>query len=424
MKEKITARSRIFIILIMIPVMLLTGLTQMSAYAADEPFYLTVGQVFTASSSSETGIFRYKLKSLGAGKPIWSTAVNPMPGGSGDAEYTFEINGNRSVNVGPFNFVQPGIYQYEISQVIGERKTDYTYDERVFLIEIYVDTKLNVVYFIYNEEYKKAEKIEFRNSYRAPDQPVITPEPSPSPPVPPVERRPVLMVDPPVKKTVFGNPPQDSTFQFMLRAHDVSNPMPKGSANGMKFIEVVGSGEGEFGTWDYERPGVYYYSVYEVNTYEEGYTYDTEMYTITDTVSMVDGEFVLNRIVTNHLNKPVTSMGFLNTYTPEESKPGENENPQGGNGHTQGGDGPIQGGNNPIVDDDDGRNLWDGGPGLGGMWGNNGGGYGGGSQGSYGPKTGDDRNTTLHEILFAAGVILMIGSMVYIASKKRETKKN
>jgi pilin isopeptide linkage protein len=183
------------------------------------------------------------------------------------------------------------------------------------------------------------------------------------------------MVDPPVVKTVSGDPAKASTFTFRLTADKPTNPMPAGSKDGVKDLQITGSGKGEFGTWSYTAEGTYYYTVSEVNTGEKGYTYDTTVYTITDAVKAVDGQLVVTRVVTNGANKQVTSLSFINTYTSGDG--GNSDN--GGNSN------------------------------------------GGGKPGSDGPKMGDDTNFTLYIILFGLGGLLVIRTMVYlIVCRKRK----
>ena len=58
-----------------------------------------------------------------------------------------------------------------------------------------------------------------------------------------------VLVDPPVKKIVEGNPTNASTFQFEMKAINPTDPMPNGSVNGVKLATVIGSVEVEFGTF-------------------------------------------------------------------------------------------------------------------------------------------------------------------------------
>jgi pilin isopeptide linkage protein/LPXTG-motif cell wall-anchored protein len=220
--------------------------------------------------------------------------------------------------------------------VIDTKKPGYIYDIRVYTIEVWVDS-MSVDIVVWDEDREKAENIQFENSYKV----------SPS--------EPIKMTDPPVKKTVSGNPSYKTTFEFKLEAQTASSPMPAGSVNGTKTIKITGSGEGEFGTWSYDKAGTYYYIVYEVNTGASGYIYDTAVYMITDTVKEENGQFVLFRTVTNNLGKQVSAFTFINTF----------------------------------------------------------------KEGKLGPKTGDDTPITLYLIMLAVGGALASGAMVSLRRSRK-----
>ena len=320
---------------VMVFLTMLIILAPVTAYAAANPVKIPVNQTFNRSDDIS---FTYILKSLATG--------NPMPVGSTAEGYLFTIAGTDSVDLGPLSYSEPGLYRYELFQVIGTEQPGYTYDKQVYTIEVYVDENLAVGVIARNEDGDKVGKIEFENRFDA------------------LPSDPALMVDPPVRKTVSGNPSYDSTFTFVLAAQDPSFPMPEGSINGKKTLYIVGSGEGEFGTWSYYAAGTYRYTVYEADTGISGYTYDTAVYTITDTVTEENGQLVLSRIVTNNRNESVTTMDFTNRYS-----------------------GPQSGGK--------------------------------------GPKTGDDMNITLYVTLSILGGLLAIGPALYLISnrKRKESGK-
>ncbi|MCL2158105.1 MAG: hypothetical protein FWH48_01725 [Oscillospiraceae bacterium] len=267
----------------------LAGILPMAVQAADNnPAWLRVRQIYTAPAYAGSGTFSYRMRPL--------DQANPMPPGSAEAGYAFEIAGNGSAQIGPIEFLRQGTYRYEISQLPTGR-LGYVYDDKKYTVEAYVDESLNVTIIVKNENGNKSGELVFECGY--------APRPT----------DPALMVDPPVMKTISGNPSQNSVFEFRLVARNASQPMPPGSANGAKTIAIAGSGRGEFGTWGYDAPGVYYYTVYEINSGASGYTYDTAVYTITDTVTDNSGALAISRIVTNDLNKPVTSLIFNNRYS-------------------------------------------------------------------------------------------------------------
>jgi pilin isopeptide linkage protein len=349
MTETIKTRYKKALCAVVIFVMILFITAPMTAYAADNPLKISVNQVLTASQATVDNIFSYKLKPL--------TPGCPMPPGSSADGYDFAIAGTNSIQIGPINYTQQGLYKYEIFQLIGAEKPGYSYDKRVYTVEVHVNSSLVADIIVNNQDNTKADIIEFRNSYG-----VLPSDPN-------------LMVDPPVKKTVFGYPEKNSTFIFKLTAQNPLDPMPSGSVNGIKTITITGSGEGEFGKWSYDKEGVYYYIVSEVNTRENGYTYDAAFYTITDSVKAENGRLVLSRIVTNDTNKQVTSLVFNNKYS----------------------SGGVPGPGDPKPD----------GPKI------------------DGPKTGDDSNAKLFSVLLAIGGMLVTGALVYLGSRgNRRGKKD
>jgi pilin isopeptide linkage protein len=215
------------------------------------------------------------------------------------------------------------------------------------------------------------------------------------------------MVDPPVKKTVEGNPGADSIFTFKLTARNASSPMPAGSKGGSKIVYVKGAGSAEFGTWSYDEAGVYYYTVSELNTGEKGYAYDTVVYTITDSVKAVNGQLVLSRVVTNALNKQVMSLIFINKYTNPGAPPPIPPSPLDPNPAAEG-----------APDSSSPPNPNEGDP----MWGINGDGSPGGKWRDGMPRTGDDGKPALYLAMLALGALLAIGAAMYLVVLRKRGK--
>ena len=144
---------------ILILVMLLAAAP---VYGAEyNPHVIEVEQIFTGPETAD-GSFSYILEPQGP--------ENPMPAGSGAAGYVFQIDGTSVKSLAPISFDQRGVYYYKAYQLTGTEKEYYTYDRKVYWIEIFVDEHLNairVVYEIINGEKSadKAPKIEFANSY-------------------------------------------------------------------------------------------------------------------------------------------------------------------------------------------------------------------------------------------------------------------
>jgi len=127
---------------------------------------LTVRQVFTHNGSSAAppnGTFTYRLTP--------AQPSNPMPAGSNANGYTFTITGADDIDVGPITFTDIGKYAYEIRNITSPQ-SGYTYDQKVYALEIWVDNSLNVAVVVYNENGSKAADIEYEHAY------TDTPDPS------------------------------------------------------------------------------------------------------------------------------------------------------------------------------------------------------------------------------------------------------
>jgi len=268
-----------------------------TVYAADAPVTFDVKQTFTTISPGVNSTFTYRLM------PI--VATNPMPAGSSAVTgFTFNLTGTATRPI-TIVFPETGTFRYELYQVIDVEMPGYVYDEKLLILEVYVlhdPSTPNTPYtklIVRNKDQTKVDSIEFVNSYG-----FTTTDPN-------------LMPDYSVVKTVTGGPATPSQFTFRLAAQNATQPMPAGSANGVKTITINGSGSATFGKWSYSEPGVYRYTVNEVAPFPAvaGYTYDQSIYTITDTVTDASGKLLLSRVVTNAANNVVTSFSFINNYT-------------------------------------------------------------------------------------------------------------
>ena len=350
--------------------------------ALDAQATLVVEQRFINNTSVVAGdVFTYRLRGI--------TDNAPMPQGSTAQGYDFTMQGNESVQI-PIAYTQAGVYEYEIVQVISfDADTRYVYDGRVYDVQVHVDAQGGVQIVVYDRQSgEKCEKIEFTNYYK------ILPS------------DPAVMVDPPVVKTVTGSPAIDGVFVFKLVAQNPANPMPQGSINGVKTITVIGSGNEDFGTWSYTQEGTYYYTIYEVNTGEDGYIYDDTVYTITDSVKAVNGRLVVTRVVTNDNNKPVTSLSFINKYTsPDPDGPTPKPTPT------------LTPSLSPRPSQSATTSPWPGvspGPGTGG---------GGRPQGGIdSPKTGDDAQVQLYRALMGVSLGVALLCILGLVRARRRQK--
>ena len=363
------------------------------AYATgDGRVMLTVKQLINGTDlpaiNDQIFIYRLTPKTSGA----------PMPENSNSEGYTFSITGITDVQVGPlvFNFAES--YLYEL-KCVTNRNADITYDQQIYTIEVYFTNDMSATVAVFNDEGDKVTDIVFRHGYdKRPSDPDNMP-------------------NTPVVKTVAGNPSTNSTFIFKLVASNPSNPMPEGSIDGVKTVQVTGSGQITFGTWSYAAEGTYYYTVSEVNSGASNYTYDDAVYTITDSVSEEDGRLVVTRVVTNSSNKQVMSFTFINTYRsgggttkpPSTPKPTPTPTPAPSNppGNPAKPVEPSPGA--PPAKPDNPERIGDDDPPLGGLTPNAG----------NGPKTGDESQVVLNIAMLCAAGIAALGSVLYLLIGKR-----
>ena len=147
------------VIAVWVTILLTAALIPMTAYAAENPLTLSVNQ-----TAPEGAAFNYRLMPLSPG--------NPMPQGSITGGYYFTITGNSSAQIGPMSFTRHNLYRYELAQVIETENPDYTYDRRVYIIEVHVDDALNTALILVNANGTKADNILFEN--RRLEPPVIS----------------------------------------------------------------------------------------------------------------------------------------------------------------------------------------------------------------------------------------------------------
>ena len=134
---------------------------------------------------------------------------------------------------------------------------------------------------------------------------------------------PVISEDPPVYKRITGDTPSSaSTFIFVLTAASPSNPMPAGSQGSYKEISITGAGSSEFGKISFDKPGSYTYTVREKNSGVNGYTYDTNQYTIIFEVTQGSGKLNIKTSISDSTGKACSTIVFTNNYkTPGNKVP-------------------------------------------------------------------------------------------------------
>ena len=280
----------------LILICLIGGLNLKTAYASvpeDVTFSVTQDFVNTDSSVPVTETFTYWLR------PALSS--NPMPAGSVLGHYAFDLTGDEVFDIGPIHFTTPGTYTYYLSCIISA-VPNYHYDRQIYTIDIHVFSAIDgwdAVVIIKNTNNDKVNEVGFQQFWGLG---LLDPD---------------AMVDPPVQKTVdvIGDePPMEAVFTFRLTAEDASYPMPAGSVGGVKTIQIAGSGSMEFGTWSYVNEGVFRYTVSELDSGVRGYTYDTEMYTISDDVRFIGSHLIVTRTITNRAGGQTSALAYRNRY--------------------------------------------------------------------------------------------------------------
>jgi len=130
------------------------------------------------------------------------------------------------------------------------------------------------------------------------------------------------------KKISGTKPKEDSRFHFLMRPEkpEENQPMPVGSMPDSAMMELEGAGQGSFATMHFTKPGVFNYTVEEVNDGLVGYTYDSSVYKVSFNVKQSENN-IYDLIVERKIYKEDTEVEeilFDNQYSPG--------NPGGGGG--------------------------------------------------------------------------------------------
>lgn len=104
-----------------------------------------------------------------------------------------------------------------------------------------------------------------------------------------------------VNQVTGDTPSSEKTFTYRLTPVDTSNPMPSATTvteNGSVYAEISisGSGSKSFGVMTYDAPGVYQYTVDEMDTSATNYTIDTTVYDVFVYIT-TDADGVLSAMV-------------------------------------------------------------------------------------------------------------------------------
>jgi pilin isopeptide linkage protein/LPXTG-motif cell wall-anchored protein len=290
MKKNI--RKPIKVILALLLTIVLSVISFETALAADPvTVNIPVYKAITGDTPAANETFRFRLAAVDNA---------PMPAGSVNGVKTVTISGTGNTTFGTISYINPGNYNYTISEIAGSNAA-YTYDKTVYELCVQVTWKDEaggelqaVMYLVKQGGQDKQERAMFVNEYT----------------------RSSVTIDPPVKKVISGDAPStDSIFTFYLKANDISFPMPSGSVNGIKSLLITGDGVGDFGEITYTQAGVYTYTVYERDSNAAGYTYDTTVYTMTVTVIEENGRLSIASRIIDDKGALASDLIFTNRFS-------------------------------------------------------------------------------------------------------------
>jgi pilin isopeptide linkage protein/uncharacterized repeat protein (TIGR01451 family)/LPXTG-motif cell wall-anchored protein len=137
--------------------------------------------------------------------------------------------------------------------------------------------------------------------------------------------------NPPVLKKLIGDKPKENKkFTFKFQAISSSNgdlPMPEGSNGKVKTMQAAVGTPEEFGDIVFEKPGDYYYTISEVNTGLDGYTYDKTVYNLHYAVTL-EGDALVCDLTVNGEPPQTAEFVFVNQFKnpPDKPKTGDDNN--------------------------------------------------------------------------------------------------
>jgi pilin isopeptide linkage protein len=119
-----------------------------------------------------------------------------------------------------------------------------------------------------------------------------------------------------IEKMVEGEHAPKAEFRFLLQGEDDA-PMPEGSDGKNQIVSLTGSGKIELGKIVFSSPGTYTYTISELNGGEDGWEYDSVIYTLTITVTQEDGKLSAQTVLAKE-GEPVEKLQFVNRYAPDQ----------------------------------------------------------------------------------------------------------
>ena len=220
------------------------------------------------------------------------------------------VAGAGQTTFAPITFTKAGTYRFDIRETDGG-ENGYTYDKEPWTLTIVVedvDGQLTVVSHTYTRgtDNNGTEAV-FTNSYKIEDSVPFTPE---------------------VKKTVTGEkrPTGTQTFDFTLTppagdGFTIANRDTKATVS-VTDNDPAGTTTDPFGAITFTKAGTYEFQIAEEKGSANGYTYDTDPWTLTVAVEDQDGQLV----VTSHTytrdgdRDSEAYASFTNTYKVEPAE--------------------------------------------------------------------------------------------------------
>lgn len=262
-------------------------------------------------------------------KPIGSSVVprkyNNGTWGNTISSVDLNVNSKSTISTrnGSLYFTEPGKHQYEITEKQGS-KAGVTYSKAKYRVDISItdqrrdiqydpDTILKstmTIYKTHNDdgeelaEPQKVTNISFNNKYTT---------------------TPVEFTIPTVYKKITGTSrPEEKEFTFAVSNFDVEGgktpPTPEKTT-----VTIKGEGSASFGKIKFTESGVYDFIMYEVNSNQKGYTYDTHGFWVRVTVENDNSVLKVTKTEINRLDpsvmvpEPVQQVEFANAYSPVPS---------------------------------------------------------------------------------------------------------
>ena len=141
---------------------------------------LPVSQLLTVENSTNESLpldfneFQYTLTAKEPG--------NPMPEGSADGTYGFVIKGEKDMDLPPMVFQNTGIYQYQLELTDIGTNDNYTYDQEIYTITVYIKDQgsgvLSAEVTAARSNGEKVERMVFHNLYKTEGGKAYVPNPA------------------------------------------------------------------------------------------------------------------------------------------------------------------------------------------------------------------------------------------------------